>query len=74
LNKKKGSGRGVGIYILFFIVLLVTISLLMGPGEEAPAATYTDVRKAILEGQATELIIGDSQILLTMEDESQVIY
>ena len=74
MNKKKGSGRGVGIYILFFIVLLVTISLLMGPGEEAPAATYTDVRKAILEGQATELIIGDSQILLTMEDESQIIY
>jgi len=74
LNKKKGGGRGVGLYIMFFIVLLVTISLLMGPGEQAPAATYTDVRNAILEGQATELIIGDSQIMLTLEDESQVIY
>ncbi|MBQ3533565.1 MAG: ATP-dependent zinc metalloprotease FtsH [Clostridia bacterium] len=59
---------------MFFIVLLVTISLLMGPGEQAPAATYTDVRNAILEGQVSELIIGDSQILLTLEDESQVIY
>ena len=74
MNKKKGSGHGVGMYILLFIVLLVTISLLMGPGEEAAKATYTDVRNAILEGQATELIIGDSQILLTLEDESQVIY
>ena len=74
MNKKKGGGRGVGLYIMFFIVLLVTISLLMGPGEQAPAATYTDVRNAILEGQVSELIIGDSQILLTLEDESQVIY
>ena len=74
MNKKKGGGRGVGLYIMFFIVLLVTISLLMGPGEQAPAATYTDVRNAILEGQATELIIGDSQIMLKLEDESQVIY
>ena len=74
MNKKKGGGRGVGLYIMFFIVLLVTISLLMGPGEQAPAATYTDVRNAILEGQVSKLIIGDSQILLTLEDESQVIY
>ena len=74
MNKKKGSGRGVGMYILLFIVLLVTISLLMGPGEKAPEATYTDVRKAILEEQATELIIGDTQILLTLEDKSQMIY
>ena len=74
MNKKKGSGRGVGMYILLFMVLLVTISLLMGPGEEAPEATYTDVRKAIQEEQATELIIGDTQILLTLEDKSQMIY
>ncbi|MBP3588050.1 MAG: AAA family ATPase, partial [Clostridia bacterium] len=62
------------MYILFFIVLLVTISLLMGPGEDAPEATYTDVRKAIQEEQVTELIIGDTQILLTLEDKSQMIY
>ncbi len=74
MNKKKGSGRGVGLYIMFFIVLLVTISLLMGPAEETPAATYTDVRQAILEEQATELIIGETQILLTLADESQMIY
>ena len=74
MNKKKGSGHGVGMYILLFIVLLVTISLLMGPGEDAPEATYTDVRKAIQEERATELIIGDTQILLTLEDESQMIY
>jgi len=74
LNKKKGSGRGVGIYILFFIVLLVTISLLMGPGEEAAEATYTDVRKAIQEERATELVIGDTQILLTLADKTQMIY
>ena len=74
MNKKKGSGRGVGLYIMFFIVLLVTISLLMGPAEETPAATYTDVRQAILEEQATELIIGETQILLTLADESQMVY
>ena len=74
MNKKKGSGRGVGLYIMFFIVLLVTISLLMGPAEEAPAATYTDVRQAILEGQATELIIGETQLLLTLADGSQMVY
>ena len=66
MNKKKGSGRGVGLYIMFFIVLLVTISVLMGPGQEAPAATYTDVRQAILEEQATELILGENQILLEL--------
>ncbi|MBR4991865.1 MAG: AAA family ATPase, partial [Clostridia bacterium] len=59
---------------MFFIVLLVTISLLMGPAEEAPAATYTDVRQAILQEQATELVIGETQILLTLADESQMIY
>ena len=74
MNKKKGSGRGVGLYIMFFIVLLVTISLLMGPAEETPAATYTDVRQAILEEQATELIIGETQILLTLADESRMVY
>ena len=74
MNKKKGSGRGIGLYIMFFIVLLVTISLLMGPAEEAPAATYTDVRQAILQEQATELVIGETQILLTLADESQMIY
>ena len=74
MNKKKGSGRGIGLYIMFFIVLLVTISLLMGPAEEAPAATYTDVRQAILQEQVTELVIGETQILLTLADESQMIY
>ena len=74
MNKKKGSGRGVGLYIMFFIVLLVTISVLMGPGQEAPAATYTDVRQAILEEQATELILGENQILLELKDGSQMVY
>ena len=73
MNKKKGSGRGVGLYIMFFIVLLVTISVLMGPGQEAPAATYTDVRQAILEEQATELILGENQILLELKDGSQMV-
>ena len=74
MNKKKGSGRGVGLYIMFFIVLLVTISVLMDPGQEAPAATYTDVRQAILEEQATELILGENQILLELKDGSQMVY
>ena len=74
MNKKKGSGRGVGLYIMFFIVLLVTISVLMGPGQEGPAATYTDVRQAILEEQATELILGENQILLELKDGSQMVY
>ncbi len=74
MNKKKGSGRGIGLYIMFFIVLLVTISVLTGSGEEIPATSYTDVRAAILEGRATQLIIGDSQILLTLEDGSQLVY
>ncbi|MGM9653937.1 MAG: AAA family ATPase, partial [Butyricicoccaceae bacterium] len=59
---------------MFFIVLLVTISVLMGPGQEAPAATYTDVRQAILEEQATELILGENQILLELKDGSQMVY
>ena len=74
MNKKKGSGRGVGLYIMFFIMLLVTISVLMDPGQEAPAATYTDVRQAILEEQATELILGENQILLELKDGSQMAY
>ena len=39
MNKKKPNGRGVGIYIIFFIILLVTISVLTGPGEEVPATS-----------------------------------
>ena len=74
MNKKKPNGRGVGIYIIFFIVLLVTISVLTGTGEEAPATSYTDVRKAIQGGEVTELIIGENAVLLTMQDESQMVY
>ena len=74
MNKKKPNGRGVGIYIIFFIILLVTISVLTGPGEEVPATSYTDVRKAIQNGEATELIIGENAILLTMQDKSQMVY
>ena len=74
MNNKKPKGRGVGIYIIFFIVLLVTISVLTGPGEEVPATSYTDVRKVIQEGKATELIIGDNAILLTLQDKSQLVY
>ncbi len=74
MNNQKKRGAGVGLYILFFIVLLVTISLLMGPGEDAAPATYTDVRQAIQQGQVTELVIGENQILLKMQDESQLLY
>ena len=74
MNKKKPNGRGVGIYIIFFIILLVTISVLTGPGEEVPATSYTDVRKAIQNGEATELLIGENAILLTMQDKSQMVY
>ncbi len=74
MNKKKPNGRGVGIYIIFFIILLVTISVLTGPGDSVPAPSYTDVRKAIREGQVTEMIIGENAILMTMQDESQMVY
>ena len=74
MNKKKPNGRGVGIYIIFFIILLVTISVLTGPGEEVPATSYTDVRNAIQNGEATELLIGENAILLTMQDKSQMVY
>jgi len=74
LNKKKPNGRGIGIYIIFFIVLLVTISVLTGTGDEVPAMSYTDVRKAIQGGEVTELIIGENAVLLTLQDESQMVY
>ena len=74
MNKKKPNGRGIGIYIIFFIVLLVTISVLTGTGDEVPATSYTDVRKAIQGGEVTELIIGENAVLLTLQDESQMVY
>ena len=74
MNKKKPNGRGIGIYIIFFIVLLVTISVLTGTGDEVPAMSYTDVRKAIQGGEVTELIIGENAVLLTLQDESQMVY
>ncbi|MBQ6711085.1 MAG: ATP-dependent zinc metalloprotease FtsH [Clostridia bacterium] len=64
----------MGIYIIFFIVLLVTISVLTGTGDEVPAMSYTDVRKAIQGGEVTELIIGENAVLLTLQDESQMVY
>ncbi len=74
MNNKKKRGGGVGLYIMIFIVLLVTISLLMGPGEEVPAASYTDVRQAVLSGSVTEMVIGENQVLLTMADDKQLLY
>ena len=74
MNNKKPKGRGVGIYIIFFIVLLVTISVLTGPAEDVAATSYTDVRKIIQEGKATEMIIGENAILLTLQDDTQMVY
>ncbi len=74
MNKKKGSGRGVGLYIIFFVVLLVTISLLMGGGSGTPAVNYTDVRQAILQEQTESLVIGENSVLLTLKDGSRMTY
>ena len=58
MNKKKGTGRGVGLYIIAFVVLLVTLSLLLGPGETAAPVSYTEIRGDIKSGNVTALVIG----------------
>ena len=74
MNKKKGSGRGIGLYIIFFIVLLVSISVLMGPGEQTEVPNYTDVREAIRGGEIKELTIGETSIVMTRQDDSKLVY
>jgi len=74
LNKKKGNGRGIGLYIIFFIVLLVSISVLTGPVDQSDAPSYTEVRQAIQNGEAKTLIIGENSITMTLQDDSKLVY
>ena len=74
MNKKKGNGRGVGLYIIFFIVLLVSISVLMGPVEQSEPLSYTEVRQIIQNGEAKSLIIGETSITMTLQDDSKQVY
>ena len=74
MNKNQRNGRGVGLYIVIFIVLLVTIALLSNPGQTPAKTSYTDVREDIKSGDVTELIIGNSSVRITKRDKTQYTY
>ena len=74
MNKKKGTGRGVGLYIIAFVVLLVTLSLLLGPGETAAPVSYTEIRSDIKSGNVTALVIGANEISVRLKDGTEYLY
>ena len=76
MNQKQGKGRGIGLYIIFFIILLVTISLLLGPdGSQQATLSYTDVREDILSGDVSRIVIaGSSQIYVQKNDGTEYVY
>ena len=74
MNKKKGTGRGVGLYIIAFVVLLVTLSLLLGPGETAAPVSYTEIRGDIKSGNVTALVIGANEISVQLKDGTEYLY
>ena len=74
MNKKKGTGRGVGLYIIAFVVLLVTLSLLLGPGETAAPVSYTEIRSDIKAGNVTALVIGSNEISVQLKDGTEYLY
>ena len=74
MNKKKGTGRGVGLYIIAFVVLLVTLSLLLGPGETAAPVSYTEIRGDIKSGNVTALVIGANEISVRLKDGTEYLY
>ena len=74
MNKKKGTGRGVGLYIIAFVVLLVTLSLLLGPGETAAPVSYTEIRSDIKSGNVTALVIGANEISVQLKDGTEYLY
>ena len=76
MNKNQRTGRGVGLYIVIFVVLLVTIALLSNPnGQAAPAKlSYTDVREDIKSGSVTDLVIGSSTVQITKSDGTKYTY
>ena len=74
MNKKKGTGRGVGLYVIAFVVLLVTLSLLLGPGETAAPVSYTEIRSDIKSGNVTALVIGSNEISVQLKDGTEYLY
>ena len=75
LNNKK-HGRGVGVYLIVFLVLLGTIGVLMNPpGEKTqPLAYYSDVTKLFEDGKVKAFNISGHTISMELQDGSKVYY
>ena len=67
----KRHGRGIGFYLIVFLVLLGTIGVLMNPvTDSSTALTYSDVTKLFEDEQVTSFTISGHQIQLVLKDGS----
>ncbi len=74
MNKKKGSGRSIGLYIIAFILLLVTFSILSSPSDSSAAISYTQIRSDIKSGNVSELVIGSNEVSVLLKDGTEYLY
>ena len=76
MNNKK-RGRGVGLYLIIFLVLLGTIGILMNPGSDTQSSAlkhYSDVTRLFEEKEVKSFNIDGHKITMELTDGSEVYY
>lgn len=74
-TNQKGTGRGIGWYIIVIFVALATVALLFGPGQtgKTEQVTYTQLRSDLQQGLVTEMVIGTTGVEYTKTDGSRYV-
>ncbi len=72
MNKKKPI-RGMGIYIIVLLVLLIIVSRLLTQ-TNAPAVTYADVVDYFHNEQVREFTVNDGVLTMKLSDDSVITY
>ena len=74
-TNQKGTGRGIGWYIIVIFVVLATVALLFGPGQtgKTEQVTYTQLRSDLQQGLVTEMVIGTTGVEYTKTDGSRYV-
>ena len=75
MNNKK-RGRGVGFYLLLFLILLGTISILLNPPAEERKTLeyYSDVTQLFKNEQVATFTISGHEITMELKDGSKAYY
>ena len=74
-TNQKGTGRGIGWYVIVIFVALATVALLFGPGKDGKTqqVTYTEMRSDLKNHAVTEMVIGASGVEYVKTDGSRCI-